>query len=41
MRFGETKLLNEEFYAEKITIQIWNFNVDNIVVSILSKAKTN
>ena len=41
LRFGETKLSNEEFYAEKKTIQIWNFNVDNIVVSILIKTKTN
>ena len=41
LRFGETKLSNKEFYTEKKTIQIWNFNADNIVVSILIKTKTN
>ena len=37
--FGETK--KEKLYSAKITITIWNVNVDSIVISKLAKTKTN
>ena len=41
LKFGETKIAKETFYAAKKPIKIWDFNVDNIVTSKLSKTKTN
>ena len=41
LRFGETNVTKEKFYAAKIPIQIWDVNVDNMVVSTLVKTKTN
>ena len=41
LRFGETKVTKEKFYAAKKPIKIWNVNVDNIVISKLVKTKTN
>ena len=41
LRFRETKVTKEEFYAEKWPIQIWDVNVDNIVTSKLIETKTN
>ena len=40
-RFGETKVAKEKFYAVKKTINIWDVNVDNIVISKLVERKTN
>ena len=33
MRFGETKIARENYYAAKKPINIWDVNVDNIVIS--------
>ena len=41
LRFGETKIANEKFYAAKKPMKIWDVNVDNIVISKLVKTKTN
>ena len=41
MRFGETKRAKEKFYAAKKTINIWDVNADNIVVSKLIETKYN
>ena len=41
LRFGETKVTKEKFYAAKKPIKIWDVNVDNIVISKLVKTKTN
>ena len=41
LRFGETKVIKETFYATKEPLEIWDVNVDNIVISKLVKAKTN
>ena len=35
------KIAKEKFYAAKKPIEIWDFNVDNIVISKLVKTKTN
>ena len=40
-RSGETKVAKEKFYAVKKTINIWDVNVDNIVISKLVETKTN
>ena len=40
LRFGETKIANEIFYAAKKIINIWDFNIDNIVISKLIETKT-
>ena len=41
LRFGETKIVKEKFYAAKKPINIWDVNVDNIVISKLVKTKIN
>ena len=41
LRFGEIKVSKERFYAAKKPINIWDLNVDNIVISKLVKTKTN
>ena len=41
LRFGETKIAKEKFYAIKKQINIWDVNVDNIVISKSIEAKTN
>ena len=41
LRFGETKIAKEKFYAAKKTIKIWSVNLDNLVISKLVKTKTN
>ena len=41
LRFGETKITKEKFYAAKKAINIWDVNVDNIVISKLVKTKTS
>ena len=39
MRFGETKVTKEKFYAAKIPIKICDVIIDNIVISKLFKTK--
>ena len=41
LRFGETKIAKEKFYAAKNPIKVWDINVANIVISKLVKTKTN
>ena len=41
MRFGETKIAKEKFYAAKNPIKVWDINVANIVISKLVKTKFN
>ena len=41
MRFGETKIAKETFYASKRHVKTWDINVDNLVISKLIKTKTN
>ena len=40
MRFGETKVKEEKFYAAKTPTKIWDVNIDNIAVSKLIETKT-
>ena len=37
LRFGKTKVTKEKFYTAKNPINIWDVNVDNIVISKLVK----
>ena len=37
----ETKVAKETFYGAKNPIKIWDFNVDNIVISKLAQTKTS
>ena len=41
MRFGETKVPKEKFYSAKKPVDIWNFVVNNIVISKLFKKNNN
>ena len=41
VKFGKTKIAEENFYAAKKRIKIWDVNVDNKVISKLVKTKTN
>ena len=41
LRFRETKVTEEKFYATKEPKKIWDVNVDNVVISKLVKTKTN
>ena len=41
LKFGETKIAKEKFYATKKPISFWDVNVDNIVISKLIEIKTN
>ena len=41
LRFGETKVAEEKFYAAKKVIKIWDVDLNNIVISKLIKTKTN
>ena len=41
LRFGETKIAKEKFYAVKNPLCIWDVNINNIVISKLIKTKTN
>ena len=41
LRFGETLVKKEEFYAGKKPIKIWDDNVDNIFISKSVETKTN
>ena len=35
LRIGEMKVVKEQFYAAKKTINIWGVNIDNTVISKL------
>ena len=41
LRFGETKVAKETFYGAKTPINIWDVNVDNVVIWKLVETKTN
>ena len=41
MRFDETKVTKEKFYATRKPIKTWDVNADNIVISKLTETKTN
>ena len=41
LKFGETKVTKEKFYAEKKPIKICDVKVDNIVISKFIKTKNN
>ena len=41
VKFGNTEIIKETFYAAKKTIEIWDVNVDNIVISKLVETKIN
>ena len=41
LRFGETLVKKEEFYAGEKPIKIWDDNVDNIFISKSVETKTN
>ena len=41
LTFGETKIAKKKFDAAKKPIEIWDVNVDNLVISKLVKTKTN
>ena len=41
LRFGETKVTKEKFYADKIASKIWDLNVDGTFISKLVKMETN
>ena len=41
LRFGETKIAKKKFYSGNQPANIWDINVDNIVISKLVKRKTN
>ena len=41
LRFGETEVTKEKFYAAQKPIKNWDVTVDNIVISQLFKTKTN
>ena len=39
VKFGKTEIAKEKFYAAKKPINIWDVNVDNILISKLLKTK--
>ena len=39
MRLGKTRVAKEELYGEKLPIQFWDINGDNIVISELLETK--
>ena len=41
VKFGKTEITKKKLYAAKKTINIWNINVDDIVISKLVKTKSN
>ena len=41
LRFGETKVVKEKFYAAEKPINIWDAYIGNIVISKLIETKTN
>ena len=41
LRFGKREVAKEKFNAAKKLVEIWDVNVENIVISKLLKTKTN
>ena len=41
LRFGETKIVRKKIYSGNQPANIWDINVDNIVISKLVERKTN
>ena len=41
LKFGEAKIAKEKFYAVKKTINIWDVNIDNLVISKSIETKTS
>ena len=41
LRFGETKVTKENFFAAKKPIKTWDVNINNIVILKLVKTKSN
>ena len=41
VRFRESEIAKEKFYAAKKPIKLWDVNVDNMVISKLLKTRTN
>ena len=41
LRFDKTKVVKEIFYAAKKPVNIWDVNVDNIVISDFVETKNN
>ena len=41
LRFGKIKVAKEEFYSAKKSINIWDVDVNNIVISKLIEMKSN
>ena len=41
LRFGQTKIAKEKFYASKKPVNFWDVNVDNVAISKLVITKTN
>ena len=41
LRFGETKVAKKKIFMVKKKINVWDVNVDNVVMSQLFKTKTN
>ena len=41
MIFGEREIAKAKFYTASKLKKVWDVNVDNIVISILVKTKTN
>ena len=41
LRLGETKVAREKLYAAKKLINIWDVNIDNIVILKLIESKTS
>ena len=41
LRFGETKIAKETFYAAEKPMQIWDFNVNSVIISKLIKTEIN
>ena len=41
LRFGEAKIAEEKFYGAEKTINIWNFNINKIIIIYLTEIKKN
>ena len=41
LKFANAEIAKEMFYAPKNLMKIWDVNVDNVVISIFVKPKTN
>ena len=41
IKYVQTEIAKENFYAAKKPMKIWDVNIDNILISKLVKTKTN